>query len=113
MDNPSLALKETLRVAKTVILLEPNGLNPMLKLLERVSPYHRRHGEKSYLPGHLTAMVEEAGARVTGRTFRGFVPIFSPADWYARFSKWLEPAIERFLPFACAYCVIRGENAQT
>lgn len=109
MDNPSAAVKEAMRVAGTVILLEPNGLNPMLKLLERVSPYHRKHGEKSYSPGYLAGLLEEAGARVTRRTFRGFVPMFCP-DWFARFSKWLEPVIERFFPFACAYAVMRGEK---
>ena len=32
-------------------LIEPNGYNPTLKLIERFSRYHREHGEKSYAPG--------------------------------------------------------------
>lgn len=109
MDNPSLAVRESFRVAKTVIMLEPNGLNPLVKLLERVSPYHREHGEKSYSLSCLRRMVEDAGAGVIKVTFRGFVPMFSP-DWYAKFSKQIEPAIEMLLPFACAYIVLRGEK---
>lgn len=40
VDRPADALREALRVASTVVVVEPNGLNPGLKMLERTSRYH-------------------------------------------------------------------------
>ena len=48
-DDPQSTIREALRVAGELVILEPNGLNPGLKLLEKVSPYHRAHNERSTL----------------------------------------------------------------
>ena len=50
MDRPVDALREAFRVAPTIVVLEPNGFNPVLKLIEKMSKYHREHGEKSVSP---------------------------------------------------------------
>ena len=88
------ALREALRVAGRVVVVEPNGYNAGLKLLEKVSPYHREHGERSYPARRLDRWSEGMGARVVSRQFVGFVPMFSP-DWYVKPAKALEPALER------------------
>lgn len=93
-DTPRVAISEAMRVSETLIILEPNGNNPILKILERVSPYHRRHGEKSYRPRQLARWVEEAGGVVEVQKLGGFVPHFAP-DMVARLSKTIEPLIER------------------
>lgn len=94
MTRPVDALREALRVAKMVVVVEPNGYNPVLKVLERCSTYHVEHGEKSYPPRGLDRWVRELGATVERREFAGLVPMFCP-DWLARVTKRLEPLVER------------------
>ena len=77
-----------------VIILEPNGLNPVLKVLGRVSPYHRAHEEQSFLPGTVDRWCERAGGRVIRRTHIDPVPMFCP-DWLATLCRLLEPVVER------------------
>jgi SAM-dependent methyltransferase len=110
MDRPVDALREAFRVARNVVVIEPNGYNPGLKLLERVSPYHRAHDEKSYPPHGLDRWVRSLGAEVTGRQWVGLVPMFCP-DVLARVAKSIEPIVER-LPIIskilCAQYVFVG-----
>lgn len=70
MDRPIDALAEALRLAPLIVVVEPNGYNPGLKLLERVSRYHREHGEKSYAPRRLDRWVESVGGTVVARRSR-------------------------------------------
>jgi hypothetical protein len=101
MDRPREALREALRVAPAIIVSEPNGLNPGLKLFERLSPYHRQHGEKSYTPHTLDRWLKEVGGVISDRRRVGFVPVFCP-DWVARVMKQIEPGVER-IPFISAF----------
>jgi len=94
MDRPLDALREALRVAPTAVAVEPNGLDPGLKVLERWSHYHVEHGERSDPRRRLDGWVAALGASVVRRQWVGFVPMFSP-DWYARAAKRLEPVLER------------------
>lgn len=93
LERPQDALREALRVAPTVVVIEPNGLNIGLKLLERVSSYHRAHQEKSYRPVRIDNWIRDQGGRVTSRQWVGLVPFFCP-DWIARSLKRLEPLVE-------------------
>lgn len=93
MDNPADAIREALRVARNVLVIEPNGYNAGLKVIERVSAYHRKHGEKSYPPRRLKRWVEQYGGRFVKIKYAGFVPMFCP-DWLAQTMKWIEPAVE-------------------
>jgi SAM-dependent methyltransferase len=110
MGTPIEALREGLRVAPRLVVVEPNGYNPALKLLEKYSTYHVEHGEKSYPPRRLDRWVAEVGGRVDKRTWAGFVPMFCP-DWMARATKAVEPAVEA-VPLArhigCAVYVFRA-----
>jgi len=93
VDKPRQVIAEALRVAPTLVAMEPNGLNPGLKLLERVSKYHIEHEERSYAPRQLDRWVRELGGRMVRRQWVGFVPMFSP-DVYARAAKRIEPLLE-------------------
>jgi ubiquinone/menaquinone biosynthesis C-methylase UbiE len=93
MDRPFDAIREALRVAPVIVVLEPNGYNMGLKLVEKLSPYHRAHGEKSYPPSRLDRFARQCGARVIYRRFACFVPYFCP-DWFARMMKRIEPIVE-------------------
>jgi ubiquinone/menaquinone biosynthesis C-methylase UbiE len=94
MDDPAGAIGEALRVASVVVVVEPNGYNPALKLLEKYSTYHVEHGEKSYAARTLDGWVRGLGGRIERRTYAGLVPMFCP-DWLARAMKRFEPIVER------------------
>ena len=94
LDDPIRALKEALRVARMVWVIEPNGYNPGLKFLEKFSRYHIEHQEKSYAPAWLDRWVESLGGRVTKRVWAGFVPMFCP-NWMAKTMKFIEPVVEK------------------
>lgn len=92
--DPAGEIKASLRLAPTVIFLEPNGMNPVLKLLERFSTYHREHDERSYVSSTYRRWIEGGGGRVRSSTYFGMVPHFSP-DWLVRIGAALEPVVER------------------
>jgi hypothetical protein len=92
-DHPLDMIREAFRLAPEILIHEPNGNNPGLKVIEKVSRYHREHGEKSYTSSRLTRWIEQAGGRVVERRFAGFVPMFCP-DWVARATKAVEPIVE-------------------
>ncbi len=112
LDDPGCALLEALRVCRSVVVVEPNGYNAVLKILERLSPYHRQHHEKSYAPHRLDRWVAAAGGEVRQRMFAGLVPMFCP-DWLARLCKRLEPFVENvpmLRQLVCAVYVFRIER---
>jgi ubiquinone/menaquinone biosynthesis C-methylase UbiE len=113
MDDPTMALKEALRVSTVILLIEPNGYNPGLKAIEKLSRYHREHQEKSYTSYRMKNWIRNAGGEVTYERFAGFVPMFCP-DWIARLMKAVEPVVERIplLSFlACAVVVIVAKRS--
>jgi SAM-dependent methyltransferase len=92
--DPAGEIAQALRLAPTVVLLEPNGLNPIVKLLERLSTYHRDHDETSYSGPTYRGWIRAANGRVRSLTYFGLVPHFSP-EWLARTGALLEPIVER------------------
>ncbi len=111
-DDPQATIREGLRVARELVVLEPNGLNPGLKLLEKVSKYHREHNERSYSRRRLRGWAEAAGGRVVEEKFGVFVPIFSP-DWLARPMAAVEPAVEAIpgvRAIGCSVYVMRATH---
>jgi SAM-dependent methyltransferase len=94
MPEATGALREALRVAPRIVVLEPNGYNPGLKLFERFHPYHVAHGEKSYAPRTLDRWIRQVGGTVQRRTWAGLVPMFCP-DRAAVALKRVEPAFEK------------------
>jgi SAM-dependent methyltransferase len=110
--DPASTLHEALRVAGTVVCLEPNGYSPFLKILEKVSGYHRAHDERSYTGRRLRTWVEAAGGHITAGRLGVAVPMFCP-DWAARLLKLAEPVIER-MPLLnrllCAVYVFRANR---
>lgn len=110
--DPASTLREALRVARAVVCLEPNGYSPILKLLEKVSAYHRTHDERSYTGRQLRTWVQKAGGQVVAGRLGVAVPMFCP-DWAARLLKWAEPLLER-MPLLnrllCAVYVFRADR---
>jgi len=94
MDQPIDALREAIRLAPILVVVEPNGYNPILKLLERFSSYHIEHQEKSYTSATLKRWIKQIGGRVHTRRYVGLVPFFCP-EWFARLLKLIERVVER------------------
>jgi SAM-dependent methyltransferase len=92
-DDPADIIREAFRVAPVILIHEPNGNNLGLKVIEKVSRYHREHGEKSYGSRRIERWVQAAGGVVQWRRFAGFVPMFCP-DGLARAMKAAEPLLE-------------------
>ena len=99
--DPEEMIKEAFRVAPAILIHEPNGNNPGLKVIEKVSDYHLKHQEKSYSTSTLVNFIEKAGGRVERIEFAGFVPMFCP-DWLAKIMKSWEPLVEK-TPWARKY----------
>ncbi len=104
-DDPADIIREALRIAPLILIHEPNGNNLGLKVIEKVSRYHREHGEKSYSSRQIVRWVEEAGGVVQWRRFAGFVPMFCP-DWLARCMKAVEPLLEAIPGLRALGCAV-------
>ncbi|MDH7476032.1 MAG: methyltransferase domain-containing protein [Microgenomates group bacterium] len=103
LDNPQKAIKLISQVIDQIIVLEPNGYSPIMKIIEKVSSYHRQHKEKSYWPPTLNYWFRENGYKVVKQKFCNLVPYFCP-DPIARFLKKIEPMVEK-IPFFSRFFV--------
>jgi SAM-dependent methyltransferase len=109
LDDAPRALARISGVAREVFLIEPNGYNPVLKAIERLSSYHRTHGEKSYPPRLIRRWIRDLGGTIEDERYAGLVPFFCP-DWMATALKALEPACEAVplaRQLACAVFAVR------
>ncbi len=103
LHNPEAAIENISKAVLKIIVLEPNGYNPVLKVIEKVSKYHIKHEEKSYFPPLLNKWFIKQGFRVTEQKFVGLVPYFFP-EKIARILKKIEPFIEN-VPFISKFYV--------
>jgi SAM-dependent methyltransferase len=104
-SDPSATIREAFRVAREILVLEPNGYSPILKVIEQLSSYHREHEERSYTAARLRSWVEAGGGHMVKGRFGVAVPMFSP-DWFARVLKFFEPPIERLPLFNRLFCAV-------
>ena len=112
-DSPLDIVREAFRVAPEIVIHEPNGNNLAVKVIEKLSRYHREHQEKSYTSYQIRNWVRNVGGEVTYERFAGFVPMFCP-DRIAKVMKAVEPVVERIplLNFlACAVVVLVAKRS--
>lgn len=94
-EYPGDLIAEILKIANCIILSDPNGLNPLLKIIERVSPYHRKHGERSFTPWKIRKWLSSEGSYSIQKIRIGvIVPFFCP-PLMARILNLIQPAVER------------------
>jgi SAM-dependent methyltransferase len=93
LDNPRAAIARLADEFRSVIALEPNGYNPVMKAIEKLSSYHREHDEKSYWPPSLNHWFRESGFSVVEQRFFCLVPYFCPTA-AAQLLKKAEPLVE-------------------
>ena len=108
--RPEDAIARACAVAREIVVIEPNGYNPVLKGIERASRYHREHEERSFSPARIRAWFTARGARVVDARYVGLVPFFCP-DPAARALKVAEPLVEAsplLRQLACGQYVFRA-----
>jgi 2-polyprenyl-3-methyl-5-hydroxy-6-metoxy-1,4-benzoquinol methylase len=93
LDDVERAISSISKIADEIIIIEPNGYNPVLKVIEKTSKYHIEHDEKSYFPHSLDRWFNKNGGKVIKSKYCGLVPMFCP-DAMAKFLKKIEPIIE-------------------
>ncbi len=103
--SPRDTIREGFRVAREVVILEPNGNNLGLKFIEKASRYHREHQERSYSTRKLLRWVSECGGTVVRERIEGLVPMFCP-DWIAHGTKAVERLVERSATLSYLGCAV-------
>jgi hypothetical protein len=93
LDRPEDAINHLATQFNSILVLEPNGFNPAMKVIEKVSAYHREHDEKSYWPPALNRWFRNAGMSVVAQHYFCLVPYFFPTSAAKLLAK-LEPAAE-------------------
>jgi ubiquinone/menaquinone biosynthesis C-methylase UbiE len=94
MEHPDKVIAEAAKIIDHIIILEPNGFNPILKLIEKLSPYHRLHGERSYWPPDIDRWFAAVGYEVISKKYFSIIPYFFP-ETLTKILKVFEPFIER------------------
>jgi 2-polyprenyl-3-methyl-5-hydroxy-6-metoxy-1,4-benzoquinol methylase len=94
LPDPAGAIKSLRNFSGTLIVLEPNGLNPIVKLLEKVSRYHREHEERSFAPRLICLWLADNGFAIVSSEMINLVPMFCP-DWMAKPLRRIGPLVER------------------
>jgi 2-polyprenyl-3-methyl-5-hydroxy-6-metoxy-1,4-benzoquinol methylase len=94
-EFPGRLISEISKIASYVILSDPNGLNPLLKIIEKTSPYHRKHGERSFAPWTIRKWINpENKLKVQPIRVGVIVPFFCPTP-IAKILNLIQPTIER------------------
>src|SRR3989338_1663969 len=87
LDRPLDGISEAVRISKKIGMTDPNGYNPVLKIIEKTSSYHRAHKEMSFFPFQHNRWLKKAGARLVRDYYILLVPMFfpeGPARLFAR-----------------------------
>ncbi len=97
LNNPKQAIANSILMSDRIVIIEPNGNNPILKIIEKVSPYHRLHEERSFSSGQLKQWCVESGFEVERIDFIGFVPFFFPT-FLTKIIYFFQPMMEKIYP---------------
>lgn len=93
-ENPAELVAQACKAARYVVILEPNGLNLGLKLIEKLSRYHRNHGERSFTKWRIESWINQAGGTLQHAKIGVLVPFFCPAPM-ARILLGIQGPIEK------------------
>lgn len=93
VDEPEKAIKSMKNITRYLLVLEPNGFNPILKVIEKVSPYHKIHQEKSYWPPAMENWLKKNSYLIIKQRYFGLVPYFCNKH-IAKLLKIIEPLFE-------------------
>jgi SAM-dependent methyltransferase len=88
------AVRNAAEIADYVLIIEPNGNNPILKWIEKTSTYHIEHEEQSFSSRILIEICQKCGLKLQDVSFVGFVPFFFPT-LPSRVIHFFQPLLER------------------
>lgn len=112
LPDPARAIASLSLFSGTIIVLEPNGNNPVLKFLEKYSRYHIEHEERSFSPSTIQSWLNGAGFLVCSSKVFNLVPMFCP-DWMAKVLHAIGSIVEK-LPLlrdiACGQSIIVAQK---
>ncbi len=97
LPNGELGIMNAAPICKTLIIVEPNGNNPILKLIEKTSRYHIEHEEQSFTSRKLDTWCRSAGYGQIQIDYIGFVPMFFPT-LPAKIIHFSQPLLEQIYP---------------
>lgn len=94
LSNQQKAIENAFKLTNNLIIMEPNGNNPILKFIEKTSKYHIEHEEQSFFEWNLKKWIHNAGGRVTKWSYVGYVPFFFPTG-PAKLIYKMQPLLEK------------------
>lgn len=94
LPDQGKAISAIASLSEHMLIVEPNGTNPVLKILEKFSAYHIEHEEQSFLLSTIKQWLHHAGFKQVTCHYVNLVPMFCP-DWMARTCKIFEPIVEK------------------
>lgn len=95
LPNQVKALECARKWANEIVILEPNGFNPILKIIEKVSRYHIEHEEQSFTSWKLKKWLKDAGfKKIKICKFVNLIPLFCP-DWIVKILMPIQPIVEK------------------
>jgi 2-polyprenyl-3-methyl-5-hydroxy-6-metoxy-1,4-benzoquinol methylase len=106
------AIRQISKIANQIIVVEPNGYNYVLKIIEKVSKYHRDHEEKSYAPRELDKQFIKNHCLIVESKYCGLVPFFC-SNIFTKILKILEPFIEKTPILNKLLCAVYIQKIQT
>jgi len=93
LPDPARAIAGLSSFKGSILIVEPNGNNPILKMLEKYSRYHIDHEERSFSPSSIRGWLRNAEFRIEQSKVVNLVPFFCP-DWAVAPLKWMEILVE-------------------
>lgn len=103
MYYPQKAIDNCSKYGKYVLIMEPNGYSPFLKIIEKISPYHRRHEERSFFPFQVHSWVRKNGFNMVENRYINIVPTFAPG-FIVKPLKKIEPFFESIPVIKHLFC---------
>lgn len=94
LSDQQLAIKNAFKLADNLIIMEPNGNNPILKVIEKTSQYHIEHEEQSFFEWDLKKWIRNANGQIDTWSYVGYVPFFFP-DGPAKVIYAMQPFLEK------------------
>jgi len=113
MSNPEKGIRNLSKITKKIIIVEPNGNNPLLKIIEKTSKYHIEHEEQSFSSATLKRWCTENGFTNIKIKYIGLVPFFFPTV-LAKVIHFFQPLVEK-IPlvnkYFCAQIVLTSNQS--
>lgn len=97
LPNAYKGIENSIKLSNKMIIIEPNGNNPILKWIEKNSKYHLEHEEQSFSSKQLIDWSEKAGYKVVKLDYIGFVPFFFPT-FLSKIIYFFQPFLELIPP---------------